>query len=129
MSDEKPPICGRPNDPSGPRRYLRRMSLVERLLQEVATSRNDEGCWEFQGRTGTSGGYGQIWYKGKYHYVHRVSYEHYVGAIPSGYDIDHLCRNRACFRPDHLEAVTRSVNIQRGYDARKARQKFHVLGF
>ena len=105
---------------AGPKRYLRKWSLTEKLLHEVElTGTPDEGCWEFTGRRSGQRGYGQIWHQGHYHYVHRVSYEHYVGEIPEGLDIDHLCRNTACFRPDHLEAVTRSVNLLRGHEARR----------
>lgn len=47
-------------------------------------------------------------------YLHRSSYESYVGSIPEGLVIDHLCRNRWCWNPDHLEAVTNEENILRG---------------
>lgn len=46
--------------------------------------------------------------------AHRVSYELTVGPVPAGLELDHLCRNRLCVRPSHLEAVTHRVNIERG---------------
>lgn len=46
--------------------------------------------------------------------AHRASYEIYKGPIPEGLEIDHLCRNRRCINPDHLEPVTRKENILRG---------------
>lgn len=55
-------------------------------------------------------GYGS--YKNKR--AHRVSYEFSKGKIPAGLEIDHLCRNRSCVNPDHLEAVTHLENIKRG---------------
>ena len=47
--------------------------------------------------------------------AHRLSYLARHGEIPSGYDIDHLCRNRCCVNPDHLEAVTRHSNRARQF--------------
>lgn len=49
-------------------------------------------------------------------YAHRVAYEHMVGPIPDGLDLDHLCRRRNCINPAHLDPVTRKVNIQRATD-------------
>lgn len=46
--------------------------------------------------------------------VHRVAYEEFIGPIPEGLDLDHLCRVRDCFNPSHLEPVTRSENLLRG---------------
>src|SRR5690554_7572127 len=56
-------------------------------------------------------------------YGHRVMYESFVGPIPEGLHLDHLCRNRACVRPDHLEPVTNRENVHRGLAGPKSRVK------
>lgn len=58
-------------------------------------------------------GYGAKWVNGTRVMVHRWAYEQAFGPVPSGLQIDHLCKNRACYRPDHLEAVSRLENIRR----------------
>jgi hypothetical protein len=78
-----------------------------------------DDCWEWQRSCRTSG-YGQYstWKDGKRvknWLAHRYAYEQVVGPIPEGLEIDHLCRNRRCVNPDHLEPVTRSVNQQRSW--------------
>ena len=74
------------------------------------------GCWNYTGANVR--GYGHIrvkvdgdWRK---QYTHRLAYEHFVGAIPDGLEIDHLCRNRSCCNPDHLEPVDHAENRNRG---------------
>lgn len=63
-------------------------------------------------------GYGRMWYRidGKpiREGAHRVAYRTFVGEIPEGYVIDHLCRVTSCINPDHLEAVPSIVNTLRG---------------
>ena len=75
------------------------------------------GCW-ISTLTQNGNGYTQICLKvdGQRRMVltHRASYVAFVGPIPDGLVLDHLCRNRACINPDHLEAVTQSVNVLRG---------------
>lgn len=61
-----------------------------------------------------SNGYGWLFINRRNVRAHRVAYECFVGPIPPGYQIDHLCRVTSCVRPDHLEAVTPSVNVRRG---------------
>jgi hypothetical protein len=66
-------------------------------------------------------GYGMLY---RHISAHRLSYELLVGPVPEGLVLDHLCRNRACCRPDHLEPVSRGENVLRGdtIAARKAAQ-------
>lgn len=71
-----------------------------------------EECWLWQGSS--SHGYGTITEDGKRYRVHRLSYEYFIGPIPDGLQLDHLCRNTLCIRPDHLEPVTNFENTLRG---------------
>ena len=72
----------------------------------------DGDCLTYSGCL--SNGYGKVGYKGKSHRVHRLLYEEFVGPVPAGLDLDHICRNRACANVEHLEPVTRAENLNRG---------------
>ena len=83
----------------------------ERLEQKV--KKVDHGfhqpCWEFTGAL-TNNGYGQMGYECKKYYTHRISYEHHHGPIPEDLVVDHICCNKKCCNPDHLDAVTTEEN-------------------
>jgi hypothetical protein len=87
------------------------VSLAERIMSRVDVD-PATGCWMW-----TAGkhekGYGRIVVNGKQMRAHRVSYELFVGPIPEGLQIDHLCRVPGCVNPEHLEPVTSAVNTQR----------------
>lgn len=70
-------------------------------------------CW-VSNRTSNEAGYTRMRYLGAMRSTHRVAYAVFVGQIPEGLELDHLCRVRACCRPDHLEPVTHRVNTLRG---------------
>lgn len=81
----------------------------ERFWEKVS---KDTGCWEWQAARYPTG-YGMYMLKKRPRYAHRIAYELAIGPIPPGLEIDHLCRNRSCVRPDHLEPVTKAENILR----------------
>ena len=88
------------------------MTIPERFVEKIAI-RPGPACWDWlAGRDHK--GYGQFWLDGGTRLAHRVSYEYANGPIPNGLQLDHLCRNRACVNPAHLEPVTGRDNLLRG---------------
>jgi len=78
----------------------------------------ENGCWEWIGARAPNG-YGRF----RHTAAHRVTYEMHRGPIPEGLTLDHLCRNKGCVNPDHLEAVVLRENIVRGTSPAAARAK------
>lgn len=86
--------------------------ILDRFTEK--TKAGDDGCIVWTA-SGNGAGYGAMFIaKGKRVLAHRWSYEHFVGPIPDGLHIDHLCRNRMCVNPEHLEAVPQRANTLRG---------------
>lgn len=71
-----------------------------------------EPCWLFSGSINSSG-YGVLHDGERAVLAHRLAYEDSFGPIPDGLTIDHLCRNRTCVNPAHLDPVTGSENVRR----------------
>lgn len=93
------------------------VSTVDTPTRFWAKVEKTNGCWLWTG--GTARGYGQFRLGGgrgsKNVRAHRYAYELLVGPIPAGLEIDHTCENKLCVRPDHLEPVTKKVNLERRF--------------
>lgn len=89
----------------------KRIPLEVRFWRKVE-QRGD--CWIWTGAFDKVSGYGRVRIDGVTRYAHRTAYELMVGEIPGGFCLDHLCRNRVCVNPYHLDPVTPLVNTQRG---------------
>jgi hypothetical protein len=91
--------------------------LTERQIRNFFNKVNKipGGCWLWTGAI-TSNGYGGVSINSKYIVAHKISYEYFVGLVPEGLVLDHVCRIRNCVNPspDHLEHVTFQENILRG---------------
>lgn len=93
------------------------MSLQDRILSSIEI--DDGGCWNWTKRTLNKWGYARMTVGSrrdnsrKTDFAHRVSYREFIGEIPEGLAIDHLCINAKCVNPFHLEPVTTTENNKR----------------
>lgn len=102
--------------PSGNRLVLMdsRVAGPRKLNNKLKIEISSNGCWNWRA-TVKPDGYGMIYISGrKSQKAHRFFYEKLIGPIPTGLCIDHLCRNRCCVNPTHLEPVTHKENTLRG---------------
>lgn len=99
----------RNGDPLVQLRVRHKGTPAERM---IASADQTDTCWTLR-KVGTNG-YGSVRVDGRTVLAHRYSYEIHVGPIPEGLVIDHLCKNKGCIRPDHLEPVTQRENVMRG---------------
>lgn len=84
---------------------------IERCLEKIMPV-TESGCWLWTHGLDV-GGYAKFFDGKRSVSGHRYLYEHLVGKIPDGFELDHLCRVRCCVNPRHLEPVTRSENLLR----------------
>ena len=94
-------------------RQYKVIPFEERFMSHVIPEPNS-GCWLWEAQVSKEG-YGRFHTaEGKQGWSHRISYELFKGAIPEGLHLDHICRNRICCNPEHLEPVTPTENCFRG---------------
>lgn len=109
---------------------------ISRVFAKITINSNN-GCWVWNGST-TSGGYGNVRINKKLYRTHRLMYKLFVGEIPNGKGrnipvLDHLCNNRLCCNPTHLQLISDRDNILKGNGAtaKKHRQVYckngHIL--
>lgn len=104
-----------PGEPQG--------KALQRALRDM---RNKGGCW-LPALKGDRKGYVRIKVGDKRIPLHRLSYSLLKGPIAAALTIDHLCRNPACFNPEHLEPVTAIENIRRGTQGQAQAAKTHCI--
>lgn len=103
--------------------------LPLKIFRQIILSPGYNGtpCWLWQGSL--TCGYGQVWFQNRMWRAHRLIYQLLVGPIPEGLNLDHLCRNKSCCNPNHLEPVTQQENVRRGeagnWFANKQKAKTH----
>lgn len=87
-------------------------------------------CWQYNPDKIYATGYGAFSVDGQYIGAHRYIWETLVGEIPVGMQLDHMCRNRGCVNPDHMEIVTLVENVLRGegITAKNARKTHCIRG-
>lgn len=100
-------------EPALPPRMVKKIELAPCRVSGL-----EGDCWNWVGAI-QSKGYGSVGYRGRVWSTHKLTYTLLVGPVPDGLEIDHLCRNRRCCNPLHLEPVTRKVNAERSGPATK----------
>lgn len=99
-------------------------SIIERINPQFEVI---DGCWVWQGRVGGKQGYPQISLGGRQTMVHRIVFEELVRPLLAGETIDHLCRNRKCINPNHLEAIPLRDNVKRMHAYRSLQREVDRL--
>ena len=94
----------------------KRETRLRKFMDKVSVN-EATGCMEWTGSM-LPNGYGQVGWRNRLWVAHRAFWVFMGNPDPTGFDLDHKCRNRKCINPDHLEIVTRSENLRRGFLAR-----------
>lgn len=96
----------------------KRDAFLETFLRRIRFDPTTR-CLIWTGATSGRSNYGTIHQKHKHRYAHRHAYEITYGDIPPGLEVDHVCSNRLCVNPEHLEAVSHADNLRRGFARRR----------
>lgn len=99
-------------------------SILERIMPQIEKT---SYCWIWQGRVGGTGKYPQISLGGRQTMVHRIIFEELIRPLIAGETIDHLCRNRLCVNPKHLEAIPLRDNVKRMHAYRSLQKEIDRL--
>ena len=102
---------------------------VARRFWSKADRTDPSGCWLWTAAVDEQTGYGRLGIGTRSVAAHRIAFELFVGPIPDGMVIDHLCRVRRCVNPDHLEAVSQRENLLRGDTLTAAHASDRDCGF
>lgn len=86
--------------------------ILQEYIKDRVSPEPMSGCWLWLLSDGNHG-YPQGYANGTVVLAHRISYTAFKGEIPKGFDVDHICRNKPCVNPDHLEVVTPEENRRR----------------
>lgn len=101
-------------------------TFEDRFFEKVSPEPNT-GCWLWTGADNGCG-YGTMTMgHDRRAYAHRLAYELFVGPVPDGLHLDHLCRVRCCVNPSHLEPVTNRENARRGNVGSHQSSKTHCI--
>lgn len=99
-----------------------RLRVEMRFGRQIRPGGQDGECWEWTGFI-NEGGYGRDEVNRRKYYVHRWAWMHFVGPIPDGHEMDHMCGFTACLRPGHLQPLTPAAH----HDLTIARRVFHEM--
>lgn len=110
-----------------PRRFVRgHATRLQGPDYEVVDTGYRTPCWLWRKTLGTKG-YGRIKTGRTSRPAHVVYYEHAHGPVPTGLQLDHLCRQHACVNPEHLEPVTNAENCRRGLNTKLTVEQVHAI--
>ena len=102
--------------------YLKKYNNANDIISKNIDCENLDGCWDWNGCIQKSG-HGTvrttIYGKSQRYYAHRISYENFIGSLDDELVIDHLCENKKCVNPFHLEQVTSGENVKRYHSNRR----------
>ncbi len=116
------------NRPMKTRPVPKTRSRLQRFIRKISFD-DVSGCWIWTSLIAPNG-YAVLYdgAKGRKQPAHRIAYEIFVGMVPFGLELDHLCRVRHCVNPEHLEAVTHLENVRRGIAAIKKKRGIFPKG-